>query len=429
MANHHNLLVSIDVGGSGTKIIYQFAGWSRPQYFLMSPHVEEITRADFQRYQDSQWWTGEPRPLQQAYLQWKDSIFVVGDFATEFAAIDRIHERKYENALYKVLAAVGVILQKNGVNSKKPKSPKAKIMLSLAFLLPWNEYNDHQRFFSQLQQMFKAFKFRGQSWDITLSDNFLCRPEGAGLLAIHTKKQGVNWIQSHKIAILMLGHRNTTLLYFDYGFRKVADSPLLGFCVFLDHVISRVSWIQREQLAVAIFAGLYEAREKVYSGFDTLHPRWDSLKAIQSLATAKDESLRNREVVDIAQAIAVSTADYWFHLKKWLDSSIPELPNEVILGGGAASFLEPELEGYFNCQASELTRTRPTRYKSKNIHKLRANLVWMDQLQEIVRSTLNVSSGPGQQEMAYRLLDCYGMMDQLLDKTKEVKGEKNEKTA
>ncbi|MEA5504997.1 hypothetical protein VB735_18175 [Halotia wernerae UHCC 0503] len=169
MASHLNLAASIDVGGSGTKIIYKFSDWKEPKFFLMSPEVEQITKADFQRYLDNQLWNGIPLPEHQAYLEWQQSIFIVGEFAHEFAAVDRIHERKYENALYKVLAAVGVILEKHGVASKKPKSKSAKITLDLAFLLPWNEYNDHKRFFSQLQEMFKAFKFRGQVWDITLT--------------------------------------------------------------------------------------------------------------------------------------------------------------------------------------------------------------------------------------------------------------------
>ncbi|MBD2535406.1 hypothetical protein H6G97_40835, partial [Nostoc flagelliforme FACHB-838] len=119
MVSHINLAVSIDVGGSGTKIIYKANGWKEPQLIVMSPDVEQITKADFQRYQDTQVWNGMPLPEHQAYLEWQDSIFIVGEFASEFALVDRIHERKYENALYKVLAAVGVILQKHNVAIKK----------------------------------------------------------------------------------------------------------------------------------------------------------------------------------------------------------------------------------------------------------------------------------------------------------------------
>jgi hypothetical protein len=432
MASKLTLFASIDVGGSGTKIIYQFDNWDKPKFFIMSPEVEEVSTVDFKRYQDNLIWNAHPLPEQQAFLEWKEKIYVVGDFASEFAPVDRIHERKYENALYKVLAAIGLILEKNGVASKKPKSSSPKITLHLAFLLPWNEYNDHKRFFEQLQEMFTALKFRGQTWDITLSENFLCRPEGAGLLAIRTKKEGVNWFQSHQIAILMLGHRNTTLLYFDKGNRKVADSPLLGFSSFLD------------TLAKAIFNGLYEGRNEVYnykSSDNTTHPNWGSLKAIQSLATAKDESLRRGEIEDIAKTISLETANYWFRLKKWLDKNLPSMPREVIIGGGAADFIEPELEWYFNCNPylgygsdrykswgqRQTKYTVPDKFRPQSFSS--ATLVWLETAQTTIEGTLNIHNSS--QKLGFRLIDCFGMMDQLLDKTQEVKGEggKNQKNA
>jgi hypothetical protein len=444
MASHFDLAVSIDVGGSGTKIIYKFRGWDKPQFFLMSPEVEQITKADFQRYQENQMWNGIPLPEYQAYLEWQDSIFIVGEFAGEFAVVDRIHERKYENALYKVLAAVGVILQKHNVAIKKRKSEAPKITLSLAFLLPWNEYNDHKRFFSQLQQMFKAFKFRGQAWDITLGENFLCRPEGAGLLGIYTKIQGVSWFQHNQVAILMLGHRNTTLLCFDKGIRKSADSPLLGFSSFLDDVCSRVSGIGRDQLAQAIFSGLYEARQEVYrynalADAYTSHPNWGSLKPIKLLASARDESLRQREVEDLVKAITAGTEDYWLRLKKWLDKNLTTWPKQVIVGGGAAAFVEPELEDYFGCtpcgthEKKLIWGERAPAYKATRDYtntetRPHANLQWLSEIQEKIQSLFKISySDP--EGLAFRLIDCFGMMDQLLDKTKEVKGDKSEKTA
>lgn len=443
MASHLNLAVSIDVGGSGTKIIYKFSNWEKPQFFVMSPEVEQITKADFQRYQDSQIWNGMPLPEHQAYLEWQDSIFIVGEFALSFAAVDRIHERKYENALYKVLAAIGVILEKHQVASKKPKSQTAKITLSLAFLLPWNEYNDHKRFFSQLQEMFKAFKFRGQTWDVTLSDNFLCRPEGAGILAIYTKIKGVSWFQRTQIALLMLGHRNTTLLYFDKGIRKSADSPLLGFSSFLDDVCSRVSGIGRDQLAQAISDALYEGREQIYNyppiNPRSKHPQWRSLKAIQQLATARDETLRQRELDDIAKAIVGATNNYWLKLSKWLSKNLSSTPLEVIIGGGAAAFLEPELERYFNCVGCGTKDKKlvdgqraPAYLPERSYEKASAphsSMEWLSEIQKQVERTFNISYGQ-ESGLAFRLIDCFGMMDQLLDKTKEViKSGNNEKTA
>ena len=180
------LYMSVDVGGSQTKIIYKFSNWDSPQYLLMSPGVEQITKSDLKRYYEHSGWLGAPSKEQQAWLEWKGNIFVVGDFTSEFAPQDRIFERKYENALYKVLAAIGVILSKHNVKPKRRKnasSQSLKVNLYIGLLLPWNEYNDRKRFQEQLELMLRSLKFRGQSWNVNLSA-FECRPEGGGLAAI-----------------------------------------------------------------------------------------------------------------------------------------------------------------------------------------------------------------------------------------------------
>ena len=144
-----NIFLSVDVGGSQTKIIYQFPGWDKPLCLLMSPGVEQITKSDLKRYYDQSGWLGAPSDEQQAWVEWKGSIFVVGDFTSEFAPQDRILERKYENALYKVLAAIGVLMSKHNVKSKRRKnadSQSLKVNLYIGLLLPWNEYNDPQAF-------------------------------------------------------------------------------------------------------------------------------------------------------------------------------------------------------------------------------------------------------------------------------------------
>ena len=52
-----------------------------------------------------------PSPIRQAYLKVNQQTFVVGYFASKFDPEDRLQEIKYENALYKTLAAVGVIAE------------------------------------------------------------------------------------------------------------------------------------------------------------------------------------------------------------------------------------------------------------------------------------------------------------------------------
>ena len=424
MAAEHNLNLSIDFGGSGSKVIYQFGG-GKLQYMMLPPGLEEVSKEDFKRYKDLQIWRGEPKPESDAWLEWKGSIYVLGDFALEFAAQDRIKERKYENALYKALAIIGIILEWHQVGGKKRKAESPKIILHLAMLLPWNEYNDNERFAKQLELMLKSFKFRGVAWDIAL-ETFLCRPEGAGLLATRIKQKGKSWFQESTVALLMFGHRNTTCLYFDEGIRKISDSPLLGFSTFLDDVCLRVSGIERDQLAQAIFNSLCQSRHKIYFENRTQHPEWSNQSAIKSLATARDEQLRASEAKDIARAIDDAVPNYWFKIRKWLDISLPYLPDEVIVGGGAAVFLEPELEAYFNCEASiacdapkRREGERPQKYQGREFSDY-SNLVWLGDVQTQIEGIFQFGyHSRCNQLLSFRLLDAFGMMDQLKDTVKE----------
>ena len=99
---------------------------------------------------------------------------------------------------------MGVIAESNNLNPKK-------ISLQLAVLLPWNEYEDREKFYNKLKQYLSSFVFRGLSYSVEL-DKFICRPEGGGLAAIHTRKKGKEWQQDKKLGILMFGHRNIAIL-------------------------------------------------------------------------------------------------------------------------------------------------------------------------------------------------------------------------
>ena len=224
----------------------------------------------------------------------------------------------------------------------------------------------------------------------------------------------------------MFGHRNTTCLYFDEGIRKISDSPLLGFSTFLDDVCLRVSGIERDQLAAAIFNSLCQSRHKIYFENRTQHPEWSNQSAIKSLATARDEQLRASVAKDIARAIDDAIPNYWFKIRKWLDISLPYLPDEVIVGGGAAVFLEPELEAYFNCEASKACDApkrregeRPQKYQGREFSDY-SNLVWLGDVQTQIEGIFQFGyHSRCNQLLSFRLLDAFGMMDQLKDTVKE----------
>src|SRR5579883_946748 len=224
-----DIYLSVDVGSSQTKIIYQLSGSTHPNYLLLPPTIEEITKSRLEEFMTRLGWIGSPSPEQQLWIEWNQRVVVLGEFASSFDPLDRIQELKYENALWKVLAAVGLIVELNQLNA----SSKKLLKLELAILLPCNEYSDRRRFEEQLAVMLANFKVRKRVLKVKLI-RCLCRPEGGGLAAVRIRQQGIDWLRQQQLGVLMFGHRNTTALYFDIGQLKLGDSPLLGFSNMLD---------------------------------------------------------------------------------------------------------------------------------------------------------------------------------------------------
>ena len=412
-----DIYLSVDVGGSQTKIIYQVDDQTKPSYLLLPPAIEEITKDKLNFFMERLGWIGSPSPDQQLWVEWNNRVVVLGEFAANFDPLDRIKELKYENALWKVLGAVGLIVEL----SKVKVTAKKQINLELALLLPWNEYSDRRRFEEQLRVMLADFTVRKLSLKVNL-ERFLCRPEGGGLAALRIKQQGVDWLRTSQLAVLMFGHRNTTALYFDRGQLKLGDSPLLGFVNMLDIVLDMTSGLDRERLANAVFDARYTIINKVYNpnrDYST-RPDWISFDQIQALASAKDPSLREKEIYNIVNAINVATAQYWDKLLRWMDKILPRPLNEVIIGGGAAYHVEVELEAYFNC-AWELEKkyiydpVRTGKYIPKDNNLPMIPMVWGSGFIKQVRETFNLNE---EQTNRYctsaRLVDCFGMFDYLL---------------
>lgn len=425
-----DLFLCVDPGASQTKIIYQLSSENSPHYLLMPPQIESISQAAMDSYFNSIGWIGNPAPVQQAWLKVNDEIFVLGEFADQFDPEDRIKELKYENALYKVLAVIGLIQEQHNLNSKK------KLSIQLALLLPANEYSDRQLFQDRLELLLSRFSFRNTTIKAKL-ERFSCRPEGAGLASIAIVRQSADWLRKRQLGILMFGHRNVTILYFDHGFMRVSVSPLIGFSNFLDSVIEAKSGLNRNSLTEALFTALDNEHNLIGTREDrsgngpmeisfTQHPDWKEIESIKDLATAKDLILRQQEIEVITNAIENATEQYWSKLSKKLSKILPKNLDVVIVSGGASRFLKPEIEEYFNCQpcinksvsqSSYYDCCFDTRhYDCFTYEKPSTPIIWGSGLQWKISQTFNLENS--QQSLSYRLIDAYGLFSYLLATSK-----------
>ena len=226
----------------------------------------------------------------------------------------------------------------------------------------------------------------------------------------------------------MFGHRNVTALYFDEGELKLGDSPLLGFSLMLDMVIEAKSGLTREKLASSIYDARLCSLKYIYGSNDwgnarTLHPKWSDCHAITSLATASDPNLRASEIGSIANSIHDATVRYWHKLERWLDRTFLSALDTVVIGGGAAYHIQPELEDYFNCEPkiekeSYTTRlNRTEEYKPRDYDYHFTPIIWGSGQSEHVSKVLNLNSEQAEREcLSARLIDCFGLFNYLAGK-------------
>jgi Actin like proteins N terminal domain len=367
-----DLFVAIDVGGSSTKIIYQAADMTEPNCWYMPPEVEPIAPAQLERFFEQQAGMGKPNPSLHAWVKADDQVWVVGAMAQHFMPDDRIHEKKYENALYKVLAVIGVILEDDRIQSDLP------ITLRLAMVLPMDEFGDRKRLQAELQRLLKGFHVRGQRYRVKL-EQFLCRPEGAGLMAFYLQMFPEQFADK-SVGFLMLGHRNVTGLRFEAGELRASDSPLLGFAGVLDQVVAETSGIRPLPLNEALVMALKQAAKQIYLPHQTRHPEWATLPAMQALITVKQPALRKAELADLDRAIQAAIQDYWARLERWLSKVFPGALDTLVIGGGAAPFLQPELEARFNYPPCRLAGDYGGRWTLTDRRRDSTQLLWWTHL-------------------------------------------------
>ena len=419
------IYVCVDPGGSQTKVIYQLPKQEKLQYLLMPPELEEIKSESLKRYLDKQPSFANPAPIKEAYLSVADQIFAVGEFASEFYPEDRIQEIKYENALYKVLAVVGIILESNQIKS-------SKIQLYLSILLPWNEYEDRGKFKEKIEQYLSKFTFRKKSYSIELK-KFICRPEGGGLIALHNSADKT-WQQDKKIGFLMLGHRNISALNFDRG-KLSGDSPLIGLSQFFDEVIERTSMLNRERIAEAVFTAIdnhwkeqrssysYKDRYKTQSSAErTTLPNWSESESIEKLTNARDLDLKAQEITKISSAIEVASEEYWSRISKFLTRIFPAPLDAVIISGGASKLLKPRLEMHFN---NMYRSYRESGYDSYYVRKDLTQIdysrplvpiIWGEERVPEIDTILDFKEVDKSQSLSSRLIDAYGLFKILQSK-------------
>jgi hypothetical protein len=319
-----DLTLTFDPGSSLSKIIYRLSN-GQPRLLLMEPEVIELNPSSIDTHLKTRGSIGIVRPEDDAWLRHSGSqqCQAVGYLARQFLATARMNELKYERALHKVMAAVGAIAQQADL-------PR-KFSVAISTLLPYGEYQNASRLQQLLQQRLKSYSFRGTRVQASL-ETFECRPEGGGLAIARAVQGGAEWFQQQTLAVLMFGHRNTSLLLFERGKLALGSTTNLGFYQLVDKVLNRTSGQDINALTTAIY--------RIGKDITPDHP------LIQSLVRTRSPTEQKQEREQIVTAILTAREEYWFRLNDWLDTVLPNI-TKAIISGGVALYPHDELEEYF----------------------------------------------------------------------------------
>ncbi|MGB3203819.1 MAG: ParM/StbA family protein [Crinalium sp.] len=399
------ITVGIDPGASLTKVIAEVEGEKETYLVTMTPQISRVSRSALENYRAGKGQLGSPRPEDEAYVEWDNNIYLVGSFARDFSGDAGLGELKYERAIYKVAAVVGVIIEK----ASSIKRNVSNITLELVVLLPWTEYEDRDTLKDELTKILADFSFRGQPLKVKLT-NFLCRPEGSGLAMVRVKQKGMDWFRDRTLAVLMFGHRNVTALQFSGGRMVSGESPELGFMKLESKALERTSGQKPFELSGAIFQADY-----VNTNRDKGSPpiKLENNPVIQGLARSKKPELRAGEVLKIANAITSSRAEYWAELEQWLDRCLPNRLDEVIICGGAGIYLKPELNKYFGVRERS---TLPG--VAQPFDRPKVPICWGADLTSVVETAFESLTKKRHQEeaLAFRLIDIFGLFEHFRSK-------------
>ena len=373
-----DITLTFDPGSSLSKVIYHLLD-GRPRLLLMEPEVIELSMSSIDAHLKTRGNLAITRPEDDVWLQCgtSDQCQVVGYLARQFLAAVRMNEVKYERALYKVLAAVGAIAQQTDL-------PR-KFSVAISALLPYSEYQNAQRLQQLLKQHLKNYSFRGERFQIKL-EAFECRPEGGGLAMARVMQNGPEWFQQQTLAVLMFGHRNTSLLLFERGKLAIGNTTNLGFHQLVDKVLQRTSGQSADSLTSAI----YIIGNQLVA---------DNAQ-VQQLVKTRSPTEQKLEREQIITAILTAREEYWSRLQDWLDTVLPNV-TEVIISGGAALYLHDELETYFS----------------------RTPTYWGTDLQRRLQELLGLdyrSNRPDAEALSFRLVDAFGMYCDFVEQLAEV---------
>jgi|GEM_PF-4656541 len=319
-----SVLLAIDNGLSATKAFWHVAG-GPVQLMQLSPEIIEVKSENLL---DTGLLGGSPED--NALIEVVDGrLFAVGKQARDLRGKSPVEETKYQMSVYKILATVGAIAATLGAT---------RLELVVATLLPFSEYQDREQFIELLKEQLKEFSFRNTPVRVKI-EKIIVKPEGSGIAISYMHREAS--FKHQNTLVLMLGHRDASLLPFEKGKPLTGlGEPLgdqLGFLELQKQVVTRAALNLNARNQARLPEYLFRAK---------FEPEYVQLIAEMAVTGAEVP----KKTVRLVEAIQASQKWYVDTLAHWIKATLgPYLSSvdQVLVSGGTALYLQQELIGFF----------------------------------------------------------------------------------
>ena len=355
----------IDMGSSATKCLY----WhGRPSLLHLDPQVARLNPTRLDRLMLGGLTSQESED--SAYVMVGNSAYAIGALAIAQKGDSGLALPKRDRAVYKILATLGVIAEKTHSEAASTEAGY-EFQAQIGLLLPLEEYwQDRKELKAQIQGAIAEFGFRGKTLFGQLA-RIEMQPEGAGLYlakGLQLARSGVT-IRDRTVVVLMFGHRNLSILTFEKGstpqeMNSTSQGP--GFVEYLKQCATELPAIAPDDPALL---------EAVLGGHETFRIPG------------------RREPLALAKACGYAREFYLDRVNQFLVEWLPSADVDVIVGGGAAYFIQAELTQFFEQRG------------------LTPQITWADSLRQEMTDVLRGESGTAEPDLitSVRWADVYGL--------------------
>jgi len=362
-----HLLLAIDLGASGTKIVASVVGQPDCKAVLMEPHCVQVN--------DRQLLTPDPQfDEHNVWVRIADKFYAVGNLALiKHNATNKLKPAKFTIAVPKICAAIGVFAQKFNLPDK--------FYLSITFVLPPAEWEQRTIVIEQLQIATKDLETPRVKIKPRLL-NIYPYPEGMGILL----GQKLDLKEFKAVTVVMLGFRNASVFTSRYGTVSRPQSSDLGFHDLVFEIAGKTGYKTSDMivpifeyerytksarfytkllddLQIQIVLWEFKTRDGRYGGTP---PVLGDVKKYQKYidesnanAAIKLDSLlrctgedRFTELKILTNLVDRVNEAYWTKLSDWLQEVMLSQSDKICLCGGTANYFEDKLKEFMKDKAS-----------------------------------------------------------------------------